>query len=231
MAYALAKTERIHVGSAIFNITRPVNHPARIAERVAMLDHLGEGRFEFGTGRGLVVAWRSSGSASTSMERTRELYDEALPQIVRMWKEDAVLLRGHGVLDAAAPRAPQALHRPAPADLGGGRLAGHLREGGPPRHRRAVLHARHARHVGPAHRDLQEEHREGRARRRLRQQQHHGHRRHDVPRGRRPRPAASSWPTAATTTPVSCSGTSTRSRAPTASRSGRSCRPTRRWRS
>ncbi len=55
MAYAFARTKRIHVGSAIFNITPPVNHPARIAERVAMLDHLGEGRFEFGTGRGLVV--------------------------------------------------------------------------------------------------------------------------------------------------------------------------------
>jgi len=52
IAYALAKTSNIHVGSGIFNITPPVNHPARIAERVAMLDHLSEGRFEFGTGRG-----------------------------------------------------------------------------------------------------------------------------------------------------------------------------------
>ena len=47
-----ARTERLHVGSGIFNITPPVNHPARVAERVAMLDHLTNGRFEFGTGRG-----------------------------------------------------------------------------------------------------------------------------------------------------------------------------------
>src|ERR1700721_4394340 len=51
-AFGAAKTNNIHIGSGIFNITPPVNHPARIAERVAMLDHLSEGRFEFGPGRG-----------------------------------------------------------------------------------------------------------------------------------------------------------------------------------
>ena len=52
LPYVAARTKQIHIGSAIYNITPPVNHPARIAERVAMLDHLSEGRFEFGTGRG-----------------------------------------------------------------------------------------------------------------------------------------------------------------------------------
>src|SRR6478752_9148768 len=51
LAYAAAKTERIHLGSGIFNLTPPVNHPARIAERVAMLDLLSSGRFELGVGR------------------------------------------------------------------------------------------------------------------------------------------------------------------------------------
>jgi alkanesulfonate monooxygenase SsuD/methylene tetrahydromethanopterin reductase-like flavin-dependent oxidoreductase (luciferase family) len=52
LAYLAGVTERIHLGSGIFNITPPVNHPVRVAERVAMLDHLSDGRFEFGTGRG-----------------------------------------------------------------------------------------------------------------------------------------------------------------------------------
>ena len=52
MPFVAAKTNRMHIGSGIINITPPVNHPARVAERVAMLDHLSEGRFEFGTGRG-----------------------------------------------------------------------------------------------------------------------------------------------------------------------------------
>ena len=74
-------------GPMIMNITAPVNHPARIAERVAMLDHLSEGRFEFGTGRGS-SSTEVYGFGIESMDRTRELYDESLPQIVRMWDED-----------------------------------------------------------------------------------------------------------------------------------------------
>ena len=50
--YLAKATERIHIGSGIFNPLPQVNHPAKVAERVAMLDHLTEGRFEFGTGRG-----------------------------------------------------------------------------------------------------------------------------------------------------------------------------------
>ena len=52
MGYVAARTERMHIGSGIFNLTPPVNHPARVAERVAMLDHLSNGRFELGVGRG-----------------------------------------------------------------------------------------------------------------------------------------------------------------------------------
>ena len=52
LGYLAHATERIHIGSGIFNPLPQVNHPAKVAERVAMLDHLSEGRFEFGTGRG-----------------------------------------------------------------------------------------------------------------------------------------------------------------------------------
>ena len=52
MPYLAGRTEQIHVGSGIINVTPPVNHPARVAERVAMLDGLSKGRFEFGVGRG-----------------------------------------------------------------------------------------------------------------------------------------------------------------------------------
>src|SRR3989454_7507239 len=52
LAYLAGVTRRIHLGSAIWNISPPVNHPVRVAERVAMMDHLSDGRFEFGVGRG-----------------------------------------------------------------------------------------------------------------------------------------------------------------------------------
>lgn len=86
LPYVAARTTRIHVGSAIFNITPPVNHPARIAERVAMLDHLSEGRFEFGTGRGS-SSTEFKGFGIPDGDTTRAMYDEALPEILRMWRE------------------------------------------------------------------------------------------------------------------------------------------------
>jgi alkanesulfonate monooxygenase SsuD/methylene tetrahydromethanopterin reductase-like flavin-dependent oxidoreductase (luciferase family) len=64
-----------------------VNHPARIAERVAMLDHLSEGRFEFGTGRGSSTT-EQKGFGIQDSELTREMVAETLPQIVRMWKDE-----------------------------------------------------------------------------------------------------------------------------------------------
>ncbi len=87
LAYVAARTKNIHIGSGIFNITPPVNHPARIAERVAMLDHLSEGRFEFGTGRGSSTT-EQRGFGIEDPELTREMVAETLPQIVRMWKDE-----------------------------------------------------------------------------------------------------------------------------------------------
>ncbi|HXN60843.1 MAG TPA: LLM class flavin-dependent oxidoreductase [Acidimicrobiales bacterium] len=87
LAYAAARTDNIHLGSGIFNITPPVNHPARVAERVAMLDHLSGGRFEFGTGRGSSTT-EQKGFGIEDSELTREMVAETLPQIVRMWKDE-----------------------------------------------------------------------------------------------------------------------------------------------
>ncbi|MBC85258.1 MAG: hypothetical protein CL454_10435 [Acidimicrobiaceae bacterium] len=52
MGWVAAQTERIHIGSAITSLPTTKEHPVRIAERAAMLDHVTNNRFEFGTGRG-----------------------------------------------------------------------------------------------------------------------------------------------------------------------------------
>jgi len=93
LPYVAARTERIHVGSAIYNITPPVNHPARMAERVAMLDHLSEGRFEFGTGRGS-SSTEFKGFGIPDGETTRAMYDESLREILRMWRENRYSYEG-----------------------------------------------------------------------------------------------------------------------------------------
>ncbi len=93
LPYVAARTRRLHVGSAIYNITPPVNHPARIAERVAMLDHLSEGRFEFGTGRGS-SSTEFKGFGIAEGETTRQMWDESLREILRMWREPRYSYQG-----------------------------------------------------------------------------------------------------------------------------------------
>lgn len=87
MAWVLARTERIHVASGIINVTPPVNHPARVAERVAMMDLVSGGRFEFGTGRGSSTT-EMGGFGITDPEITRDMFDEAITEIVKMWRDE-----------------------------------------------------------------------------------------------------------------------------------------------
>lgn len=93
LGYMAAVTDYIHVGSGIFNVTPPVNHPARIAERVAMLDHLSDGRFEFGTGRGSSTT-EQAGFGITDPELTREMWDEVMPEFKKMWAQESYSFDG-----------------------------------------------------------------------------------------------------------------------------------------
>jgi alkanesulfonate monooxygenase SsuD/methylene tetrahydromethanopterin reductase-like flavin-dependent oxidoreductase (luciferase family) len=87
MAWVLARTQNIHVASGIINVTPPVNHPARVAERVAMMDLVSGGRFEFGTGRGSSTT-EMGGFGITDPDLTRDMFDEAVTEIVRMWRDE-----------------------------------------------------------------------------------------------------------------------------------------------
>jgi alkanesulfonate monooxygenase SsuD/methylene tetrahydromethanopterin reductase-like flavin-dependent oxidoreductase (luciferase family) len=93
MGFAAAQTENIHLGSGIFNITPPVNHPARVAEKVAMLDHLSQGRLEFGVGRGSSTT-EQRGFGIEDPELTRDMVAETLPEIVRMFQDTPYSFEG-----------------------------------------------------------------------------------------------------------------------------------------
>ena len=93
LAYVAALTTNIHLGSGIFNITPPVNHPARVAERVAVLDILSGGRFEFGMGRGSSTT-EQRGFGILDPEMTKLMFDEVVPQFRRMWDETEYAFEG-----------------------------------------------------------------------------------------------------------------------------------------
>jgi alkanesulfonate monooxygenase SsuD/methylene tetrahydromethanopterin reductase-like flavin-dependent oxidoreductase (luciferase family) len=89
LGYLSHSTERIHLGSGIFNPLPQVNHPAKVAERVAMLDHLSGGRFEFGTGRGAgsheILGFLPG---MTDLGGTREIWEETIREFPKMWLQD-----------------------------------------------------------------------------------------------------------------------------------------------
>lgn len=85
LGYLAAATSNIHLGSGIFNVTPPVNHPARVAERVALLDHLSEGRFEFGMGRGSSTT-EQKGFGIPDPDLTRDMFGEVVGEFRKMWR-------------------------------------------------------------------------------------------------------------------------------------------------
>ncbi len=79
-------TERIRLITGIFNLCPAINHPVRVAEQMATIDILTNGRVELGTGRG-------SGSTEVNTfglrnEQTREMWEESIRAIPKMWTQD-----------------------------------------------------------------------------------------------------------------------------------------------
>src|SRR3954467_7717931 len=89
LGYLAHATERIHLGSGIFNPLPHVNHPAKVAEQVTMLDHLSGGRFEFGTGRGAgsheILGFLPGMQDLTG---TREIWEDVIGEFPKMWLQD-----------------------------------------------------------------------------------------------------------------------------------------------
>ena len=86
LGYLAAITDRIHLGSGIFNLNPQVNHPVRIAERAAMLDHLTDGRFELGTGRG-AGSREVTGFDIAGTDQTKAPWDEVIRELPKMWRD------------------------------------------------------------------------------------------------------------------------------------------------
>jgi alkanesulfonate monooxygenase SsuD/methylene tetrahydromethanopterin reductase-like flavin-dependent oxidoreductase (luciferase family) len=86
IAQALMQTKRLRIGPGGFLL--PYHHPAELAARVAMLDHLSGGRLNFGVAAsGLPSDWamfQVDGTAGVNRDMTRE----ALDIILRLWSDE-----------------------------------------------------------------------------------------------------------------------------------------------
>ena len=70
LAFLAGRTTRIGLGHGVVCLPPAMNHPVKVAERIAMLDILSEGRVHFGMGKGGPSRSRApSDTASTTCGR------------------------------------------------------------------------------------------------------------------------------------------------------------------
>jgi alkanesulfonate monooxygenase SsuD/methylene tetrahydromethanopterin reductase-like flavin-dependent oxidoreductase (luciferase family) len=106
-----ARTRRVRVGTAVQVL--PLNHPLRIAEEVATVDHISEGRFEFGIGRSGVV--RTYDTYGVPYAESQARFREALEIVRQAWTGEPFSYEGafYRVQNATvAPRPYQVPHPP-----------------------------------------------------------------------------------------------------------------------
>ena len=105
-----ARTKRIRIGLAVYVL--PLTNPLRVAEEVATLDQISDGRVEFGIGRsGFVNSYRSYG---VPYEESEGRFDEALEILREAWKGRPFSFHGAYYQANEALIVPQPTQRPYP---------------------------------------------------------------------------------------------------------------------
>jgi alkanesulfonate monooxygenase SsuD/methylene tetrahydromethanopterin reductase-like flavin-dependent oxidoreductase (luciferase family) len=113
LAAASQRTSRIRLGHGIVQLPPAYNHPARVAERIATLDLISDGRVEFGTGES--SSQTELGGFGVARDDKRAQWEEALEVVCRMLVEEP--FAGHqGKFIDVPPRnvVPKPMQRPHP---------------------------------------------------------------------------------------------------------------------
>ncbi len=92
MAAMAERTSTMRLGHGVVLVPSPLNHPLRVAERVATLDILSGGRVEFGTGRSSTSYQLTP--FGISLDDTRAMWEEAIRIIPKMWTQDSFEHKG-----------------------------------------------------------------------------------------------------------------------------------------
>ena len=105
-----ARTQRIRIGLAV--VLLPLGHPIRIAEDIATLDHISQGRVEFGIGRGTFPDTHDG--FNSPFAESRERFDEYLEVILKAWTTEQFSFTGkHYQCEGLAVR-PKPFQKPYP---------------------------------------------------------------------------------------------------------------------
>ena len=113
LSYLAGRTQRIRLGTAV--VVLPWHNPVLLAEQVATLDLLSDGRFDFGVGKGYRQPEFSG--FCIPIEEATERFDEAMAFLRKAWSTDDRFSH-HGarwhfdnIVIEPRPRASSRIHR------------------------------------------------------------------------------------------------------------------------
>jgi alkanesulfonate monooxygenase SsuD/methylene tetrahydromethanopterin reductase-like flavin-dependent oxidoreductase (luciferase family) len=86
LAFVAGKTSNVRIGHGVVCLPFKMNHPIKVAERVAMLDVLSNGRMDFGVGKGGTET--EAGSFDVHITDMDELIEASFRMIPDIWSSD-----------------------------------------------------------------------------------------------------------------------------------------------
>ncbi|MQF96258.1 MAG: LLM class flavin-dependent oxidoreductase [SAR202 cluster bacterium] len=104
------RTKRLRVGMAVYVL--PLSNPLRIAEEAATVDHISEGRFEFGIGRSGFA--RSYDVLGFPYNESQARFAESLEIILKSWKGEEFSYQGEFYSVDKATVSPTPYQQPHP---------------------------------------------------------------------------------------------------------------------
>ncbi len=112
LAYIAGRTTRIGIGHGVVCLPPAMNHPIKVAERIATLDILSKGRVHFGVGKG--GSQQEAGAFGYKLEELQPMIDESMYLIPRFFVEDVVEHNGKYLQIPPRPVHPKPYQDPHP---------------------------------------------------------------------------------------------------------------------
>jgi len=112
LAAASQRTQRIRLGHGIVLLPPKYNHPARIAERIATLDLVSNGRIDFGTGES--SSDMELGGFGIDRGSKKEMWEESLRCMVGMFRDEPWEFHGQYIDFPKRNVIPKPVQKPHP---------------------------------------------------------------------------------------------------------------------
>lgn len=112
LAFIAGKTERLEIGHGVICLPPAMNHPIKVAERVATLDILSKGRVNFGIGKG--GTQQEAGAFGYDLAALQPMIDESMYLIPRLFMDGEVAHDGVHIKMPSRPIHPKPYQDPHP---------------------------------------------------------------------------------------------------------------------